>query len=138
MGSFIRFNLVGGGRWRYSRNLLAPFSETLLQFNTAADLIISSLPRRDCPPVKNTGWEQPPMLQQTLSFRSVPRRDCSQVMNIQNMHWYVVTNAGCKDGVVKVNDSMYDSVCNVTGWPPTTPKWLTRLLNHCRKMTNSL
>ena len=139
---------------------LCPTDEELLKCrHRPPDLIISSLPIRDCSQVKNTHYW--PMLQQTLSFpvyrgeialksrthiigqrcsrpyhfqctkerllssqehtslanatadliiSNLPRRDCSQVINIQNMHWCVTTNAGCKDGVIKVYDSMYDSL----------------------------
>ena len=128
--------------------------------NAAADLIISSVPRRDCSLKSRTHiigqhCSRPYHFQSTeerllssqeqtllanaaadLIISSLPRRDCSQVINIHNMHWCVTTNAGCKDGVIKVYDSMYDSLSsNVTGWPPTTPTWLTRLLNHSRIFT---
>ena len=56
---------------------------------------------------------QPPVLQETLSFQ-VHREEFVQILNIHNYHWCVVTNIGCKDGVVNVYDSLYASVSNVT------------------------
>ena len=40
------------------------------------------------------------------------RGEFVQILNIRN-HWFVVTNVGCKDGVVNVYDSMYCSVSDV-------------------------
>jgi len=56
---------------------------------------------------------QPPVLQQTLTF-PVYRGEFVQLLNIRDTHWCVVTNVGCEEGVIKVYDSMYDSVSDVT------------------------
>jgi len=73
---------------------------------TAAQLLI----QKDYPRMIGL---QPTTLQQTLSF-PVYRGDFVQILNIDNIHWCVVTNVGCEDGVVKVFDSMYASVSDAT------------------------
>ena len=84
---------------------------------------------------------QPPVLQQTLTF-PVYRGEFVQLLNIRDTHWCVVTNVGCEEGVVKVYDSMYDSVSDVTSRTiaslvfSTAPKLTIKVMD-MEKQTNT-
>ena len=56
---------------------------------------------------------QEPVLAQTLGFQ-VHRGEFVQIICVGHSHWCTVLNIGCDEGVVKVYDSLYSSVSNVT------------------------
>ena len=56
---------------------------------------------------------QTPVLQQTLAFQ-VHRGEFVQIICVGNSHWCTISNIGCDEGEVKVYDSLYSSISNVT------------------------
>ena len=58
---------------------------------------------RQCFP--NIAGLQPPVLQQTRGFKA-HSGEFVQVINVENVHWCVVSNIGCTEGTVNVYDSM--------------------------------
>ena len=56
---------------------------------------------------------QTPVLQQTLAFQ-VHKGEFVQIICVGNSHWCTVSNISCDEGEVKVYDSLYSSISNVT------------------------
>lgn len=53
----------------------------------------------------NIAGLQPPVLQQRRVF-NVHSNDFVQIINVENIHWCVVSNVGCQKGIVNVYDSL--------------------------------
>ena len=57
----------------------------------------------------NIAGLQPPSLQQLRAFKAHSDKFV-QIINVDNVHWCVVSNIGCQDGTVNVYDTLYQSL----------------------------
>ena len=56
---------------------------------------------------------QPPTLQRVFAFQ-VHSGEFVQIIHVSNNHWCVVSTVGCQSGVVRVYDSMYNTLSKET------------------------
>ena len=73
------------------------------------DAVIAASQRLLLQNFPNIDGLQPPSLQQVGGFHA-SQNDFVQIINVEDTHWCVVSNIGCKDGDVNVYDTLYKSV----------------------------